>query len=276
MFRLHRLVPRCFAELCSPAGLELAGVAQELLVRAVQGDATGQEHFEAHQEVQKHIRAWLARWNLVAVPINVSKGEQDVPEWRSLSERERKRWKGSSSEYSWIEDVADATLRYWVVNEKYGGPVPVTFVARAPAAARTMMTTHHGEPFPWDMKAYQLAPYLRSDGGLDLLLWNPRTETRADAKKRLSRLLDNALDRIEREAAWESPSRSIPDDHFDWLVRFQVKPQSQNDIAERVGLSRRHITRAVNDVAEYIGIEPRDGRRDGGRPSSKKPRTVKV
>lgn len=277
MSRVAALVPRCFSELCSPAGLELAAVARERLVQAWLGDGSGMAHFEADQAVRAYIREWQQRWNLTAVPDHVSKRELSVPTWRELSARERDRWKGSSSEISWIEQVAEKTLRSWIENEKSGEPVPSTFEPVSRPSERMLSTAHHGEPMSWDAKSETLLPYLVNDDGLDLLRWNPATERRADAMKRLSRLLDDALDAIESRY----PSVDIQDVHFDWLVRFQVKRprESQGDIACSAGLNKRRITEHVNELAALIGLEPRDGRLDGGRRVSDenlKARTVKL
>lgn len=263
MSRLHTMEPDCFAGLCSSKGLKLAAVAQDRLVRAMHGQELGSVHWEAEQAKHEHIKQWQRRWHLVAVPAHVSRQDQKVSEWRHLSQRERERQEGSSSDISWITDIADATLRYYVVNEKYGEPVPMSFVAstRFDTPLWETQATLSGRPVTVDLKARNLTRGLETVEGLSLLTWNRRAEPRRAARDRLMMLIDSALDRIDREAL----SISIMDEHFDWLIRFQVKGQNQTDIAVDVGRNRGHVNREINKTAELIGLEPRNGKA-GRRP----------
>lgn len=270
MSRLHKIEPDCFAGLCSSKGLKLAAVAQDCLVKAMHGQELGSVHWEAEQAKREYIKQWQRRWHLVAVPNHVSKQDQNVSAWRLLSQRERERQEGSSSDVSWITDIADATLRYYVINEKYGEPVPMSFVplARHDKPSRKMELALNGQSILVDANAVNLARYLVTDEGWPLLTWNPRAEPRPAARDRLMALIDSALDRIEQGA----PSVSIMDEHFDWLIRYQVRGLNQDAIAKEVGRDRAHVNKTINAIAELISLEPRNGK--AGRPPRETGRSV--
>lgn len=279
MARLHALVPECFASLCSPEGLELAAAAQDGLVRAWLGE-TVPGHWDAQQALSAYIRRWQGDWHLVAVPEHVSRSgsrmesgvwSQATPlltvnQWRKGSQRERQR--AGDNGYSWIHRVADETLREYVIATKYDEPIPASFVelGRLDKPSLLFETNLHGQPVTIDLDAFPVARFLPSHMGWPFFGWNPRVESRHDARERLikvaTRLVDDALDAIERE----KPSMSVPDKHLDWLVRFQVMGQSMNAIAREVGHKNHgRVGTDINQVAVLIGLEPRDGRQDRGR-----------
>lgn len=210
MDRLHTLEPDCFATLCSPKGLALAKTVQDNLVHSVTSGQAIPHAWEADQAKQEYISQ--RHWHLIAVPERLSKGDLSVPDWRRMSQRERARWKGSSSEYSWITDIADATLRYYVVNQRYGEPVPTSFVALARHDKPSLETRHtfNGQADTVDAKALSLERYLVTDQEWPLLTWNRRIEPRHEARERCMMLLDYALDRIEHE----KPASELPDGRF--------------------------------------------------------------
>lgn len=107
----------------------------------------------------------------------------------------------------------------------------------------------------------------------DELTWDPLTEPRADAEKRLQTAinarLQRALDSIEaefRERNVTTPSVKRRIEHFDWLVRYQVRCESISAIARDVGKQRTTVRDAVRSTADLLGFTLREAGA-GGRPT---------
>lgn len=280
MSRLHVLEPACFESLCTPAGIALARNDWEATVSQWTGDGktTRADAWEADQAKHEHVKQWQRWWNLLyATPPwlldSQARGSQGR-EWLKAS-RDPHRARGSSP---WMSIIAEATLRDYVIAEKNGEPAPTAFkpmaVVLTGKPSLMVEDTVNGHPVSFDAHAHLLAPILTSDNGLSGLTWNPRVEPRAEARERLIAMLDVALDRIAKDV----PSWTILDTHLDWLVRFQVLGQSQNEIARDFidNDNRSHITRSVNKTAAFLGLQLRDGKADAGYRRRRPPRTIEL
>lgn len=125
-----------------------------------------------------------------------------------------------------------------------------------------------------------VTPRFRNTGTLSLigfplneLYWDRGTETRKYVRDRLISLLHAELDRVEAETSVPKTRTKSPE-HFGWLARYQVLEESKEQIAESVEQDRSVVGRAVNGVAEMIGVTQRQPKR--GRPRRKTGRSVKV
>lgn len=191
-------------------------------------------------------RQWREKWN-------------DDP--RTMVEWWQKRWHLNAP---WLADVAintqRARLRYFINGQTHFMPSAAKvrsgwFVTPAP---RTSMDFHG--------QAVTIP--------LNLLYWDPARETRKEARDSIIAALDAELDRIEADASLAlNKIKSKPLEHFEWLVRFQVGNESKTQLAAAVGMSREAVLRAINDLAAFVGIEPR--KYSGGRPKRRRARTVK-
>lgn len=106
---------------------------------------------------------------------------------------------------------------------------------------------------------------LLDEDGEPGLTWDPLTESRSDAETRnrgiFERLFREAMDKREREYREERTKQAREKrnlQHFDWLVRYQVRLESFNGIAKATGLDRRGVTNAIKDTAEIVGLELRN------------------
>lgn len=108
--------------------------------------------------------------------------------------------------------------------------------------------------------------------------WAPEAETRAEATARLrtefSQYLAKYLDGVERilsdSPGWRrTPAKrgSASENHFEWLVRYQVCGWSKSTLARDHHASFDTVDDALKRTAALIGIPLRPGKR--GRPSEK-------
>lgn len=257
--------PDCRASLCTPAGIALAGKLADIELRAYAPgwQRSGESETEwrsAKDALRTHLDNWAARWRLIAVPENVSRQHLTVPEWRQLSQAQRARWRGSSTSHSWVVGIAETTLRNYAISQRFGEPLPTAFHPLSP----NRDWQEREVPGLPGWRFYDL-PYLNNVNAFLARLehhpmsWNPRSEVRPDAKARLVKQLDAALDDIERRHNAEYIR--VPRKHLDWLVRYQIGTQAHAVIARSEGHdSHTSVLRAVNAVAEFIGLEPRDGK----------------
>ncbi len=107
--------------------------------------------------------------------------------------------------------------------------------------------------------------------------WEPTEDTRANAarairaefKKRLSEYLDE-IDHLARHRGYvPTPKKRVGDDHFDWLVMYQVQELSYPQIARRVCLERQSVTDGIKDAARLIDLPLRPPS-PVGRPRARK------
>lgn len=120
----------------------------------------------------------------------------------------------------------------------------------------------------------------RLDG---LISFNPRTETVDAAMKRLMPDLECRLrehltaiaadDRARNDARMPKVYRTTT--AFEWVVRYQVRGESRNEIACADRCDRGHVSKSVNETADAIGLALRQ--QTGGRPNPHTPpRTIRV
>jgi hypothetical protein len=97
--------------------------------------------------------------------------------------------------------------------------------------------------------------------------WNPRIETRTQARQRIYKALEAELNRVEdivSDASHLSPIKTELA-HFEWLVRYQVLHESQQYISKRVFRDRATVSEALKLTTELIELPLRQ-RNSGGRP----------
>lgn len=97
--------------------------------------------------------------------------------------------------------------------------------------------------------------------------WNPRVETRTQARQRIYEALEEELNRVENIVSSASDISPIKTElaHFEWLVRYQVLHESQQYISKRVFRDRATVSEALKRTAELIELPLRQ-RNLGGRP----------
>ena len=106
-------------------------------------------------------------------------------------------------------------------------------------------------------------------------LWNPITETKADARRRiLSELrveLGNHLDAIEARfnaAGYEkTPTSREQFRHLQWVVMYHVLELPFAEISRRENVERQSVEKAIKRMADLIGLSLRPPS-TGGRPAS--------
>jgi hypothetical protein len=96
--------------------------------------------------------------------------------------------------------------------------------------------------------------------------WDPTWLRRADFKKNVLEEWKNALndycDRIESAALKEGLKRTprmTEDQHFDWLIRYQVKGESFAAIARTISTPdhpgrRQTVHKAITELAQYLSL----------------------
>jgi hypothetical protein len=162
-------------------------------------------------------------------------------------------YKGSMP--AWVAGVAVQTCETWTMLARY---VP------------TIEAQRDGDPqakpkIRFDLAGLVISGEMLSDDLEFRFAWNPRFETRADAKRRFDKLIDGV-----RSGADERDVRLFRSpEHFEWAVTFQVLG---NDIPKMARASsddytfesRKHtIDTAVRDVLGLVGL---DRRNRAGRP----------
>lgn len=104
----------------------------------------------------------------------------------------------------------------------------------------------------------------------------PFLQNRSAYKRRVlqevEEYVERYMDEVEEQLAQEGELREPvvkqkQDDHFRWLVRYQVLETGFPTLADNVGRSRPTVTEGVKSTAELVGISLRPRGR-GGRPSS--------
>jgi len=89
--------------------------------------------------------------------------------------------------------------------------------------------------------------------------WNPRRETRAQARHRilaeLTTKVDQALEGEEKRAQLGGLERAPlkqQGDHFEWLVRYQIQGWSHNKIAREYKTFRQTVAEGINSASELL------------------------
>jgi hypothetical protein len=103
------------------------------------------------------------------------------------------------------------------------------------------------------------------------MAWNPRFESRAAAEARMraeaERAIKDHLDATKAQFAAAgaelTPTKTTGLEHFRWLVRYQVKRQSQRAIAKEVFRERQAVRTAITETAKLIGLPMRPAARPG-------------
>lgn len=93
--------------------------------------------------------------------------------------------------------------------------------------------------------------------------WDLGVETRRQyegrARREFEGWLKAELDRMEnasRTEAPRTPPRGTSDRHFKWLVQYQVKGRSYNEIADEDGIKKQTVAREVKRLAGLLIGEP--------------------
>lgn len=250
MGRLAEMVPRCWDDLVK---LEVQG-------------------FPDSPEELEFILEWQRRWNLIEVPgilihwmsedgeIELPSFGENVPGKRALSRhvRANHEWGGRGG---WITHQAKMTLLAARWNRDAGMPALCTFrTATEPFLAHDDLTSLLGDP-----------------ALLTELHWDPSQESAEEARTRIlntmNGLLKTAMHTVEVN---RGKLKTIPDRHFDHLIRCQVLEESQGSVAKSSGLARRRVLAYVSETADFIGLELRDGKEKAGRPRKPRYRSVRI
>jgi hypothetical protein len=116
------------------------------------------------------------------------------------------------------------------------------------------------------------------------LPWFPGIESLQEAEDRLMtecrRRIQLELAAVEAEAEQHgmvrAPVKRTGDEHFAWLVRFQVQGESYAEIARSVCKERQTVAEAIRKTAALVDLPLRSPDRTGPRHTPKPPRVVRV
>jgi len=245
---VSRIEPDAVADLLSSEGVAAARRRMRLVYRTYLDAPDTPENLliltfclSNDRELGPHVRAWARRWNL-------------TPNWCGRAA------------YNVLARAALAAERHEPLPVSLTLPewLMVNLRAVMPRAVVPVFAYANWREFP--------------------PTYAPCCERRVDAKRRIMTMLetmvDDELDR--REAASlasgarpTAPARAV--DHFEWLVRYQVRGVSYNHIAQATGRSRQAVTEAIAETAEFLDLPLRRSS-PGGRPRLPRRRahTVKV
>ena len=91
--------------------------------------------------------------------------------------------------------------------------------------------------------------------------WQRRGIFKRHVLEQVARAVDDYCDRIEaaaREAGLKRVSRKRESEHFDWLVRYQIKGEPYASIAQNASYKfkggRQTVRKAIVDLAEYLEL----------------------
>ena len=102
--------------------------------------------------------------------------------------------------------------------------------------------------------------------------FDPSVETEQQFRDRIDVLIATTK-AIARSQGWTEPPRKRTDEHFEWLVRYQVCREAPEEIGGRY--SGKRVLKAVHETATLIGLSLRPAQK-GRRPSLRKKATQKV
>ncbi len=131
--------------------------------------------------------------------------------------------------------------------------------------ACAMLSTWQGKP-SWKGIIYRLPMgmihRIPKQTPLELTPWNPWAETEKMFDQRLSheiKAYKNHIKGLYKEIGWkEMPKRRARSghisQHLEWLALYQVGKWSQVKIAEKAGVTRENVSRAIKNTAKELGI----------------------
>lgn len=108
--------------------------------------------------------------------------------------------------------------------------------------------------------------------------WNPTSSTRAEYERsinvkiqaELKRQLDAVEALAEGQGLRRAPEKRTPEDHYKWLVLYQVKGWSYGQISKVCSVDRNTVKAAIERAAGLIGIRIRPSA-GPGRPKKRTP-----
>jgi hypothetical protein len=178
-------------------------------------------------------------------------------EWRLVDSDDVFRW---SFEYSWIRKAAWQILRHWHEHPKKA--TTLDYPSELHLRHEMYETVETPEEFVQRFLKPDPAPK-PDDAGYHFHCrkWDLLQETRAKARARIlaevSSQLEVELDREEQranEAGLTSGMKKIAQEHFDWLVLYQVKAWPYGRVAKVPGSRRdpQTVSDGVKDAAQLV------------------------
>lgn len=149
----------------------------------------------------------------------------------------------------WLHRFVLTTLDWWAVRTPHGW--------QRTDQAPTAWPSDYGELL---YSPTLPPPHLRA--------WQPAEEKWSEYRRYAQEALKQYRDNVEGVARahgmvpWPErrARRKSPDQHLEWLVRFQVLEQNQEALAESEGVDRRTLQSGIKNVRDLIGLKPRKGR----------------
>jgi hypothetical protein len=216
----------------------LKALRDDVLTKVQDEVARGMTVGRAIDRVDDDLLAWALKWHLV--------DSDDVFRW--------------SFEYAWIRWAAWELLRHWHNHPEKAATLDYPSELRL----RDEMYEAVETPEEFVQRFFRSDPAPKPDDAgyrFHCQKWDLLQETRAKARERIlaevSSQLEVELDREEKRAAGanlESGIRKVAQEHFDWLVLYQVRAWTYGRIAKIPGSRRdpQTVSDGVKDAAQLV------------------------